>query len=74
MSDDGNGYTAIPIDDIYEEMNRQSIAEEFHQGEQEELERGRIRCTNYWYGAYCVVLVGGSGIIMYVLYRYVLNI
>ena len=44
MSDDGHSYTAIPIDDIHEEMNRHSIAEEFHKGE-EELEEQRCRCT-----------------------------
>ena len=74
MSDDGNGYTAIPIDDIHEEMNRQSIAEDFHKGEKEELEEQRLRCTNYGYGAYCAAILGGSVLISFVVCRYVLKL
>lgn len=74
MSDDGNGYTAIPIHDILEEMNRQSITDEFHQGEKEELEEQRRRCTNYGYGAYCAAILGGSVLISFVVCRYVLKL
>jgi hypothetical protein len=70
----GDTYTAIPIDDIHEEMNRHSIAEEFHMGEKEELEAQCIHCTNYGYGAYCAALVGGFVILIFVLCHYVLKI
>jgi hypothetical protein len=68
---DTSDYVAIPIDD--EDITRQSIAEEFHHGLNENDEK-QVRYTNFQYTVGCAFLLIILGLSMLVLCRVILKL